>query len=71
MVNPAIPAPLKFDVGINKLWPGEKLPDGDSRWGKHTASFHTEQHTIDSLIQRVAGDGCAFAGVMRKGYRNT
>ena len=71
MVNPTIPAPLQFDAGINKLWPGEKLLKLDPRWRQHTASFLKERHTIDSLIQRVTLDGCAFSGVMRNSYRNT
>ena len=63
-------APLKFEISINTLWPGEKLQQGDSRWGKHTASFHKELHTIDSLVKKVTLDGCAFAPVMRGGYRS-
>jgi len=63
-------APLKFEISINPLWPGEKLQQGDSRWGKHTASFRKELHTIESLVERVTLDGCAFAPVMRGGYRS-
>ena len=62
--------PLKFEISINTLWPGEKLQQGDNRWQEQTASFHKELHTIDSLVKRVAVDGCAFAPVMRGGYRS-
>ena len=60
---------LQFGIGINPLWPGVKLSRGDSRWTRHTRNFHRERHTMDSLIQRIAGDGCAIAPVMRHGYR--
>ena len=69
MVNPTVTAPLKFHIGINPLWPGVKLPHGDPRWGQYTASFHREQHTLDSFIRRVTGDGYSFCPVMRQGYR--
>ena len=57
-------APLIFEISINTLWPGEKLQQGDKRWREHTASFHKEMHTIDSLVERVTVDGCAFAPVI-------
>ena len=63
-------APLIFEISINTLWPGEKLQQGDKRWREHTANFHKEMHTIDSLVERVTVDGCAFAPVMRGDYRS-
>ena len=62
---------IQFDIGINPLYPGEKLPDGDVRWGKYTASFFQERHTLESLVNRVAQDGCSFSAVMKDGYRRT
>ena len=61
----------KFDIAINKLYPGVKLGDGDTRWGRFTASFYTESHSIDSLISRVTKDGFSFCPVMDKSYRKT
>ena len=60
---------IQLAIGINPLWPGEKLPQGDPRWGQYTHSFRKEQHTIESLIKRVAGDGCSFSPVMRNSHR--
>jgi len=60
---------FRFNIGINPLWPGEKLSMGDSRWTKHTASFYTEQHDLDSFVKRVTADGYAFSGVMKDSYR--
>jgi len=60
----------RFNVGINPLWPGEKLHPGDYRWGDHTASFHAEQHDLDSFVGRVTSDGYAFSAVMQGGYRS-
>ena len=62
---------LKINIGINGLWPGEKLPQGDPRWGQYTHSFLKESHTIDTLLQRVAGEGCSFCPVMRDSHRKT
>lgn len=69
MVNPTVPDPPKIDIAINNEWPGEKLPQGDPRWGQYTHSFRKEQHTLDSLITRVAVDGCSFCPVMRNSHR--
>ena len=71
MTGSATTNALRFDISINPLWPGEKLPPGDNRWSRHTASFYQERHTIESLLKRIAGDGCAFAAVMKGGYRQT
>lgn len=65
-----MPGPRTFEVGINSLWPGEKLPRGDPRWSKHTASFQTESHSLETFAQRVTGDGCAFSAVCRDAYRD-
>ena len=62
---------VQFDIGINLLFPGEKLHAGDSRWGKYTANFCKERHTLESLAKRVAVDGCAFSAVMQSNYRTT
>ena len=29
----------QFAIGINPIYPGEKLQDGDRRWGEHTSNF--------------------------------
>ena len=47
-----------LDLGVNRLWPGEKLgkstgEDQDPRWGRYTHSFHTETHTIESFMDLV------------------
>lgn len=60
---------LKFDIAINELWPGEKLPVGDPRWGQYTHSFQKESHTLESLIKRITVDGCSFCPVMRSSHR--
>lgn len=62
--------PLIFEVGINFLWPGEKLPEGDRRWGEHTRGFVKESHTIESLAEAVAVRGYAICAVLRNGYRS-
>ena len=63
-----MPGPVTFDVGINPLWPGEKLPQGDPRWGEFNGAFRTEQHTPESLFNEVAKRGYAFSAAL-KGYR--
>jgi hypothetical protein len=60
---------LKFEIAINRLWPGEKLPQGDPRWKRYTRSFHRERHTLDSLIAHIR-KGHAFSPVMACGHRN-
>ena len=62
-------AALRFDVGVCHLYPGEKLPPGDSRWGQHTHSFVKEVHSIESLAKAIAIDGPAISAVMRDDYR--
>ena len=62
---------MQLNIGINPLYPGEKLQDGDRRWGEHTASFQKESHTIESLARRITQDGCAFSAVMQDNYRKT
>ena len=62
---------VQFDIGINPLFPGEKLLRGDVRWGVHTVNFQIEQHTPESLARRITEDGCAFSAVMRNSYRRT
>jgi hypothetical protein len=61
--------PDRFSIGINRLYPGEKLPTGDPRWGEHTGSFHQERHTIETLINLIR-QGFAFSPVMRGAHRN-
>ena len=61
--------PIKFAIAINQEWPGEKLPHGDPRWPEHTASFHVESHTIESLTKRVTVEGYGFSAVMKDGWR--
>jgi hypothetical protein len=60
---------VHFDIGVCHLWPGEKLPDGDPRWRQHTRSFVKEEHTVESLAEAIAADGCAISAVMRGDYR--
>lgn len=59
---------IKIDLGINQLWPAEKLPPGDRRWGTYTRSFHKQTHTIDSFVEAVRR-GFAFSPVMRGSHR--
>jgi hypothetical protein len=63
-----MPGPVTFEVGINPLWPGEKLPKGDDRWGDFNGAFRTERHTPESLFHEVAKKGYAFSAAL-KGYR--
>jgi hypothetical protein len=60
---------LEFEIGINRLYPGEKLPQGDPRWGEYTRAFHQEVHRVDSLIELV-NQGFAFSPVMRDSHRS-
>ena len=62
-----------IDLGVSRLWPGEKLgkstgDDRDPRWGKHTFSFHTESHTIDSFMDLVS-NGISFSPTMKRSHR--
>jgi hypothetical protein len=68
-MNKAKGGALWFKVGVNPLWPSVKLPVGDPRWQRHTGNFHTEEHTISSLCDRVAVQGMAFSAVMKDSYR--
>ena len=67
---PGKAAGITFEVGVCKLYPGEKLPRHDPRWGAHTRNFHAETHNIESLAQVVAVNGFAISAVMRKSYRH-
>jgi hypothetical protein len=60
---------LQFNIGICRLFPGEKLPPGDPRWGQHTHSFMKETHTIESLAKAIAVDGYAISAVMKDDHR--
>jgi hypothetical protein len=60
---------MKFSIGVNHLYPGDKLPPGDFRWGKFSRSFHQEANNIDSLIAAVR-QGFAFSPVMKDGHRS-
>jgi hypothetical protein len=63
---------LHFQVGINSLWPGQKLKaksEGETRWGTHTAAWRTETHTPESFCQRVTGDGYSFCAVLKQPWR--
>ena len=55
--------PLSFAISINRLYPGEKLSEGDSRWGTYNGAFHMETHTTDSLLAEVRL-GYAFCCVL-------
>lgn len=57
-----------FRIGVNRLWPGQKLPAGDHRWGKYTRSFHAETHSLDSFMKLVRS-GFAFSPVMKDSHR--
>jgi len=59
---------LKFEIAINRMCPGEKLPQGDPRWYRFTRSFHQETHTLDSLLAEIQ-QGHSFAPVVKGGHR--
>jgi hypothetical protein len=42
---------LRFDIGVSRMFPGEKLLAGDPRWGQQTYSFVRETHNIESLAR--------------------
>jgi hypothetical protein len=59
---------------INPLWPGQKLKsksEGEARWGRHTGTWRTESHTLESLCRRVTGDGYAFCAVLKQPWRKS
>jgi len=58
----------QFKIAINRLWPGEKLPPRDPRWGQYTHSFKPETHTIESFTEALRR-GYAFSPVMKGNYR--
>ena len=60
--------PLDFGIAINRLWPGEKLPQGDPRWGPYSRAFYCEILTISSLIDNIRA-GYSFSPVMKGGHR--
>ena len=57
-----------FQVSINRMYPGEKLPKGDPRWYRFTRSFHQESHTLDSITAEIRL-GYSFAPVVKDGHR--
>ena len=57
-----------IDIAINRLYPGEKFPDKDLRWGKFTHSFHKQSLTVEELIAEVT-QGNSFCPVMKDNYR--
>ena len=59
---------VKFQVSINRMYSGEKLPNGDPRWHRFTRSFHQEIHTLDSMIVEIRL-GHSFAPVVKDGHR--
>ena len=59
---------LEFKIAINRLWPGEKLPQGHPRWGPYSRAFHPETHTTSALIDCIRM-GYSFSPVMRDGHR--
>lgn len=44
---------LRFQVSINRLWPGEKLAIGDRRWARFNGAFKKETHTCESLLAEI------------------
>lgn len=60
---------IKFNIGICPLWPGEKLADGDLRWGRYTRSFVRKCHTIETLAVAVAVHGFSISAVVKDQYR--
>jgi hypothetical protein len=58
---------IKFQIGINRLCPGEKLRQGDPRWGSFNGAFRTEEHTPETLLAEIQ-KGHAFCPAL-KGYR--
>lgn len=62
----------QFQVSINSLWPGDKLKaksEGETRWPRHTGAWRTETHTLESLCQRLTGDGFAMCAVLKDPWR--
>jgi AAA domain len=64
---PQQPGSVRFQVAINRLWPGEKLKANDARWGDYNGAFRTEEHTPPSLFREVTM-GHAFCAAL-SGYR--
>jgi len=60
---------LKIGVSICEVFPGEKLPKDDSRWGKHTSSFDPQEISVDELMTAIR-KGYSFSAEMEDGYRN-
>lgn len=63
-----------FQVAINPLWPGQKLKqksEGETRWGRHTGAWPTEEHSLESFAQRVCKDGFAFCAVLKTPWRKS
>lgn len=63
MTGAAVRERLQFQVAINRLWPGEKLAQGDTRWGRYTVNFVNETHTPQSLLKEIQ-QGHAFCPAM-------
>lgn len=59
---------LYFDIGINTLWPHEKLTGGDRRWKRYNASFHKRTTDIAGLAALLT-QGYGFTPVMKNSYR--
>ena len=63
---------ITFEIGLNPLWPGQKLgarANGENRWSAHQRAWRTERHNIDSLAQAVCGHGFAFGAVLSNSWR--
>ena len=57
------PNPFTFEIAINRLYPGEKLADGDPRWGGYKGGFRLKTHSTESLLAEVR-QGYAFCCVL-------
>lgn len=59
---------MQVKIGVNRLWPGEKLPPKDPRWGRYTRSFHSETLDVTSFMELIS-EGFAFCPPMKDSHR--
>lgn len=60
----------KINVSVCGVFPGEKLPKGDSRWATHVKSFDPQEITVGELIKKIR-QGYSFSAAMMDGYRDS
>ena len=59
-----------IQIGINRLYPGEKIPQGDPRHGQYHGGFVAESHTLESLVDEIRRGHafCAELGGCERGH---